>query len=125
MHPWYQAKVFLEHALGISMDALHVILGVLLQLVLALAFRTTVASWKPWIALLLLLAGNELSDLYVEQWPSRPMQFGESVKDLLLTMLLPTVLLAAARLRSALFAGGSATIEQAAVAAGQESTSTS
>jgi hypothetical protein len=41
--------------------------------------------------------------LWIEQWPDLSMQYGESVKDLLLTMALPTLLLVAARLRPQLF----------------------
>ena len=40
---------------------------------------------------------NEWADLAGEVWPTRDEQWAESVKDVLLTMLLPTVLLIVAR----------------------------
>ena len=47
---WYQVKLFLERASGFSMDALHVIVGVLLQLAIAALFRTSVARLLPLLA---------------------------------------------------------------------------
>ena len=38
MTTWYEVKLLLEHATGISMDALHVLVGVLLQLLFAALF---------------------------------------------------------------------------------------
>ena len=104
MTEWYELKQFLEHASGFSMDALHVIAGVAVQLAAAALLRSSVARWAPWLILLALELLNEAADLYVEQWPQRGMQLGEGVKDVLLTMALPTLLLLAARLRPALFA---------------------
>ena len=40
---------------------------------------------------------NESVDLWAELWPSRAMQLGEGAKDIVLTMLLPTVLMLALR----------------------------
>ena len=37
------------------------------------------------------------------QWPQRGMQYGESVRDIVLTMFLPTLLLFAARAMPQLF----------------------
>ena len=105
MSLWYQAKLMIEHASGISMDALHVLVGVLLQLLFAAVLRTSLKSWWPWLVLLALLLMNEAGDLWVERWPVPAMQFGEGLKDVALTMLLPTVLLLAARLRPAIFGG--------------------
>ncbi|MFC7537742.1 hypothetical protein ACFQPG_10255 [Sphingomonas sp. GCM10030256] len=94
---WYQLKELLALATGFSMDALHVVAEVLLQLVAAAALRSSVARWLPWLAVLALELINEVSDLYVEQWPQRGIQYGEGVSDLLLTLALPTVLLLTAR----------------------------
>jgi hypothetical protein len=40
---------------------------------------------------------NETVDLLIEPWPERAMQYGDGARDLLLTMLVPTVLMFAAR----------------------------
>ena len=96
---WYQVKLFLERASGFSMDALHVIVGVLLQLAIAALFRTSVARLLPLLAVLALELVNEMSDFRVEIWPQPGMQFGESAKDIILTMALPTLLFLVARFR--------------------------
>ena len=96
---WYQAKLFVQHASGFSMDALHVIAGVVLQLLIALLFRRSLAAPLPLIAVLALELGNEVNDFWVEQWADAGMQLGESAKDLILTMLLPTLLYVIARRR--------------------------
>jgi len=103
MMSWYEAKMFVEHAVVFSSDALHVIVGMGVWLVLALILRRPVTDWRPWLGLLMLLTLNETVDLWVEQWPDSAMQYGESAKDVLLTMTLPSLLLAVARLRPQLF----------------------
>ena len=103
MSVWYEFKLLLEHATGISMDALHVLVGVLLQLLFAALFRLPLSSRRPWLFLLGLLLLNEAGDLWVERWPEPAMQYGEGLKDIVLTMLLPTVLLFSARFLPATF----------------------
>ena len=103
MMSWYQAKMFVEHAMFFSSDALHVIAGVIVWLLLALALRRPVSSWLPWLGLLALLLCNEAVDLWVERGPDPAMQYGESAKDVMLTMALPALLMAAARMRPQLF----------------------
>ncbi len=100
---WYQLKLFAEHASGFSMDALHVILGVVLQMAFAFLFRSSLARPLPLLAVLALELVNEAYDFRVERWPHPGMQTGEAVKDVLLTMLLPTVIFLVARYRPALF----------------------
>ena len=101
---WYQAKLFIEHASGISMDALHVMVGFAIFLVAALFLKRTVTDVLPWLATLLLEIGNEAYDLHVELWPDPGSQLGEGVKDIILTMALPTLLLLTARWRPDLLA---------------------
>ncbi len=96
---WYQVKLFLEHASGFSMDALHVIVGVLLQLGFAFLLRSSLARPLPLLAVLALELVNEASDFRVETWPQPGMQFGESAKDVIMTMAIPTALFLIARYR--------------------------
>jgi diacylglycerol kinase len=96
---WYQAKVFFQHASGFSMDALHVMIGAVLHLVVALIFRSSVGRWFPLLAVLVLELLNEASDFVVDIWPSASMQFGESAKDVMLTMFVPTLMFLVARYR--------------------------
>jgi hypothetical protein len=103
MTSWHEAKLFIEHAVMIGHDALHVIVGVLLWLVLGVVTRRALSSWSPWLWLLAIILWNETVDLWIEQWPHPGQQYGEGAKDILITMLVPTFLLAAIRLRPNLF----------------------
>ena len=101
---WYQLKLFAAHSTGISMDALHVIVGVVLQLLIALLFRSSVARPMPLLAVLAFALVNEANDFRVEIWPDPGMQFGEAVKDLILTMFIPALVFLVARRRPKLLA---------------------
>ena len=104
MASWHQGKLFIEHAVMISHDSLHVIVGVFLWFVLGFLLRRPLSSWLPWLWLLAFILWNETVDLWVEQWPDPGQQYGEGAKDVLLTMFLPTMLMFAVRLRPELFA---------------------
>lgn len=103
---WYQVKLYIEHASGISMDGLHILTGFAIFLIAALALKRSVASALPWFATFVLELGNEAYDLHVELWPDPGSQLGEGAKDIILTMALPTLLLVVARWRPELLANG-------------------
>jgi hypothetical protein len=103
MTSWHEGKLFIEHAIAIDHDALHVIVGVLFWLVFGLLTRRPISAWRPWLWLLALILWNETVDLWTEQWPDPGMQYGEGAKDILLTMLLPTVLGLLVRVAPGLF----------------------
>jgi hypothetical protein len=107
MLSWYEAKMFIEHASVIHSDGLHVLIGVLAWLVAAMALRRSLTARLPWLVLLVLTVLNECVDLWAEQWPEKAMQIGESVKDVVLTMALPTLLALAIRWRPNLFRSAS------------------
>jgi hypothetical protein len=90
---WGQSKDYLESTLGIDNDLVHVLAGPLVQLFAALITWSSVQRFVPWLVVLLLELLNEWHDLVIETWPVRYMQYGEGLKDILLTMLLPTVIL--------------------------------
>jgi hypothetical protein len=94
---WLVAKTFIEHMIGFSHDALHVLVGVGLQLLLAAVLRDDMRGWRPWLGVVLLELANEGADLFLEVWPDHAMQWGESAKDVALTMALPTVLMVVSR----------------------------
>ena len=101
---WYHVKMFVEHASIVTSDALHVLIGVGLWVLAAVALRRRLTDWLPWLVVLVAVLLNETVDLWVEQWPDAAMQYGESAKDVVLTLLLPSLLMAAARERPDLFA---------------------
>ena len=94
---WYSAKIFVERSVAVSTDSLHVLAGMALQLFVAILARRPLTSWLPWCCVLVALLFNEAVDLWAERWPSLAMQLGEGAKDVLLTMLLPTLLMVALR----------------------------
>ena len=100
---WYQAKMFLEHSISVSPDALHVIAGTVIFLACALLFRRPVYDARVWVALLCLNFFNEFVDLWAERWPDPARQYGQGMKDLILTMVVPTILVLVARFAPALF----------------------
>jgi hypothetical protein len=105
MMSWYETKMFIEHASIVTSDALHVIVGVLIWIVIAMLLRRPLTDWLPLLLLAVLLIFNETVDLWVERWPDAAMQYGESAKDVLLTLTLPLVLMVLARTRPRLFSG--------------------
>ena len=107
---WSQTKTFIEHMIGFSHDALHVMVGVCLQLLFAGLLRRSARSVWPWLMVLGLELANEWVDLHVEVWPQHAMQWGESAKDVLLTMALPTLLLIVARCRPRLVSGDTSVV---------------
>ena len=98
MWGWIDFKSFIEHASAISNDAVHVLVGCFGTLMFALLTRRSVADWSPWLLVLAGASVNEAGDLLREQWSDAAMQYGESAKDLVLTLAVPTALLLAARL---------------------------
>lgn len=100
---WHQGKLFIEHAAPISHDSLHVIVGVLVWLLAALVTRRPITSRVPWLWALAFILWNETVDLWTEHWPDARMQYRESAKDVVLTMLLPTVLMFVAKMRPEMF----------------------
>jgi hypothetical protein len=102
---WHHVKEWLEHAIGLNMDALHVYAGVFLQIGAALVLRKSLKSPWPW----LVVAGaeflNEVYDYTYEVWPDRDIQFAEGLRDMWNTMVLPTLLLVLARYASPLIVG--------------------
>jgi len=103
MNSWHQGKLFVEHLLTISHDTLHLLVGVLLWIVFGLVSGRPLTSLRPWLWLFAIILWNETVDLTVEHWPDRGKQYGEGMKDILLTMAVPAVLMFLARGRPDLF----------------------
>lgn len=104
---WIGAKLLAEELTGVCKDALHVLIGLVALLVVALILRRSLASFIPAFVVLLFELANEVVDLTMEEWPDRAMWPG-SVKDVLLTMAGPLLLLLAVRWFPNLFLRGGA-----------------
>lgn len=106
---WYGFKEWLEATSGLDMDALHVHAGILLQLLAALLLRRSLRSPWPWLVVLAATLANEAYDLHFETWPDpdRARQWLEGLKDVVNTMLIPSLLLVLARCAPRLITGAS------------------
>jgi hypothetical protein len=104
---WYHVKEWLEHAIGLNMDALHVYFGLGIFVAAALILRRPLRSPLPWLALLLVELCNEYYDWTYDMWPGwgRKIQLAEGLRDVWNTMAVPTFLLIAARWFPGLFTG--------------------
>jgi len=100
---WHEIKQWLSGASGLDMDSLHVHIGVLAQVAVAVLLRRRLSSLWPWLAVAAAVLANEAYDFHYEIWPTREDQFLEGVKDVWNTMLLPTVLMLLARFAPGLF----------------------
>ena len=102
---WYQLKLFIAHASGISMDAWHILVGVSAFLLIARLLDSNVGRLLPWLLLLTAELINEAYDIHIERWPDLGSQLGEGAKDIMLTMALPTLIALVARWRPRLLTG--------------------
>ena len=103
MMAWYEAKMFIEHTIFFTSDALHILVGMVAWIVIAAVSRRPLSDWRPWLAVLVLLVLNECVDLWAEQWPNKAMQYGRVGQGRPADDPLPTVLIFAIRLRPKLF----------------------
>ena len=102
---YIDAKTFFATSLAVERDTLHVLGGVAIFLLVAAIVRRPVTHWFPLSVVLAVSIVNEVVDLNSETWPEIARQYGESLKDLVLTMALPGLIATVARLRPQLFGG--------------------
>lgn len=103
MSSWHQGKVFVEHAVTIQHDALHMMAGLLIWLAICRFSGGTVLRLRPFLWTFAIASWNEAVDLWTEIWPELGRQFGEGFKDLVLTIAGPLIVIAAVRLWPELF----------------------
>jgi hypothetical protein len=94
-------KTDIANFVGISKDALHIHLGLLLFVGLVLVLRRSPAHPLPWLLVLGFELANEVMDIFHWHAGTWSFQIGDSGKDLINTMLWPTVILLLARLSAA------------------------
>ena len=96
------AKTWLVDTSGISKDALHIYVALMVQFAAAQMFRRRLASGWPLLLLLLLEIANEAADYsHYRAWGPDPMAgwAGDTARDLFDTLCLPLIVFAIARLR--------------------------
>ena len=90
-------KTELSELVGLSKDALHIHLGLLVFLLAMVIFRRSAASLVPWTCVLVLQLAHEAVDTL--HWHQGVLGFdlGDSFKDIINTMIWPTLILLLAR----------------------------
>lgn len=90
-------KDWLSRTLGVSHDALHVHVGLLIFFVCLLVFRWPVRSWKPALVVFGIAFVGEVWDVLVLSVAGFDADLGDSLKDLLDTSLWPVLIVLIAR----------------------------
>lgn len=93
------AKQFAMDLTGLSQDALHIYVGLLVLLGVCALLRRPLGSWLPWVAVLVVALVGESFDLRFDLARNGHWRWQESVHDLLNTMFWPTLLTVLAKLR--------------------------
>lgn len=91
---WAAIKTIITEDTGLSRDALHLLTGLGLYLLLTALLPRR--SWPvlPWFLILIAALANEWADYLNETWPG---QWRESLKDMVTTLALPTLLILLSR----------------------------
>lgn len=105
---WYEWKMLIERSTAFSPDALHILVGAFGVMLASVLLQRPLSSWWPWLLVLFAVGLNEVADVLAERWPGWGMQAGEGVRDVLLTMSVPTLLLAGLRISPERFVGAGA-----------------
>ena len=97
MSPLQQVKTWLVDNLDLAKDALHIYVALAIVLGSCLVFGWKVRQWRPWLLVLLAALVGEIWDLSDSARSDDPIDLWANTKDVWNTMVLPTVLLLAAR----------------------------
>jgi hypothetical protein len=82
---------------GLSKDALHVYAGLIIWLLAAALFRRSIATLRPWLAVLVVAVGIEAFDAFDDWVDLGRWRYKASLHDIVNTMFWPTVLTLLAR----------------------------
>ena len=88
---WGTEKAWLSDVLGLSPDALHVHVSILIMLMAAIGWRRRMDHALPWVTVLLLELSNEMLDLSAPGNGENTIH--ASLHDVYNTMFLPTIIL--------------------------------
>ncbi|MEM7664327.1 MAG: hypothetical protein AAF250_00590 [Pseudomonadota bacterium] len=92
-----ELKTLIVDNVGLAKDALHVYVALIVFLAACRVFRWPASSWKPWLVVLAVALLGEALDLRHTLDRGRPIALGYHWTDLWNTMLVPTMLVLAAR----------------------------
>jgi hypothetical protein len=91
------AKMWLLDTLQLGKDALHIYVALIVFFGACLLFRWKASQWKPWLCVLAVALAGEALDLTDNVDPGQLIDLVASLKDLVNTLLAPTVLVMLAR----------------------------
>jgi hypothetical protein len=97
MSPLQQTKHFIAGHLGLAKDALHIYVALLVFLAACLLFKWKAADWKPWMAVFAVALLGEAWDLRDNMIYHTDVNLPANMHDIWNTMLVPTILMFAAR----------------------------
>lgn len=92
-----EAKLWAVHYFGLSRDALHVYIALILFLGSAALFRWRLSGWRPWLIVLVVALVGEIWDIHDDLARDEPVRLRASWHDIWNTLFWPTVLMALAR----------------------------
>ncbi|BAK65231.1 hypothetical protein SLG_05560 [Sphingobium sp. SYK-6] len=92
-----QSKVWLVAFTGLTRDALHIHVALVLYFGAVLLLRWRIGSWKPWLLVLGCALLGEVMDIWESLRRSLPIPWQESWKDIWNTMVWPSAILLLAR----------------------------
>ena len=96
---WALLKEVVVDTTGLSKDVLHAYIGLMALFSFSAILDWPIASFLSWLEILLLELGNEVMDLVFWYMLDRLeiAQWHDSLSDLIIPMILPTILVLAAR----------------------------
>ena len=97
MSVFQETKLLLIDTVGLSKDALHIYVGLIVFFGTALIFRLPLRDIRPWCAVLLAAMLGEAWDIYDTAVIDAPQVYAGNWHDLWNTMFWPTVIVVLAR----------------------------
>ena len=102
MSDFQLTKILLMETTRLGKDALHVYVGLIVMLTVAIALRRSLGDWRPILAVALAAFAGEIWDMVDTYSYGVTPKFEANAKDILNTMFWPIVLFALARFTSVL-----------------------
>jgi cell shape-determining protein MreD len=95
---WFQsAKIFLSEVTNLGKDALHIYVGLIVMLAVAVAFKKSLRDWRPLAAVALASVAGEIWDVIDTYSHGGTPKWNANWKDIWNTMFWPTALFLLAR----------------------------
>ena len=102
MSVFQESKIWLVDTIGLSKDALHVYVGLIVLFGMVIAFRLRLSDPRPLAAVLLAAIAGEIWDIFDTQMLGAPQTYDGNWHDIWNTMFWPTAVFLLARYTSVL-----------------------